>query len=522
MKVSLKRFLLCFALVCSSLLLHAQVAAYKKHGRNVVKHNDGSVSVGRTRNYEPHGKWYTTYPNHTHKHFGKYDHGKAVGRHTSWWPNGQQKWIVDYEAGVRNGTFIAFDSSGENIEVCHYKNGVLSGAYYRKDTTDNSWIKGEYSDGVRSGLWSSFIHDSTIACYYDSGKKSGSVVMWTSDTVRTQGFYKNDIRDSVWREYKSGKLVHEYWYANGIQYKTDKLFFADSDSAYCETRYSAPEQPSMFIVYQKPGVPGKTEWYSNFTLDSIHLYHPNGNIHLRIVYRKGYYDTPVLHMANYVYNEEGQLTIKTLSGTNGKDSLRYDYGTNGNILRVSNFSRGRLLSTTYYYQHGKTWIHYAEDSIRIYSAEGQQYKMGSTVYSREFLRLDSIENSFGSIPVFNDPDAPAPPDMSAAASKLMPTPPVLAEFPGGLDSLKAFLRKTLKYPRQQLEDNVEGIVHVKFTVEVDGTISNPQVVYEKPVVPAFSREALRVVRSMPKWKPAQGSYGPEKCYFVLPIKFSLE
>ena len=92
-----------------------------------------------------------------------------------------------------------------------------------------------------------------------------------------------------------------------------------------------------------------------------------------------------------------------------------------------------------------------------------------------------------------------------------------ASFPGGKDSLAAYLKENLRYPQSAIKDSVEGEVRVRFSVRPDGSISNVKVV--SSVDPRLDEEAIRVVQSMPKWKPA--SHG-ENTPFVLPIRFTLK
>ena len=76
----------------------------------------------------------------------------------------------------------------------------------------------------------------------------------------------------------------------------------------------------------------------------------------------------------------------------------------------------------------------------------------------------------------------------------------MPEFPGGTDSLNAFLRREIVYPKVALENGITGTVLVEFIVEKDGRVTNGKV--KVPLYSDCDAEALRVVMSMPKWKPA--------------------
>lgn len=94
-----------------------------------------------------------------------------------------------------------------------------------------------------------------------------------------------------------------------------------------------------------------------------------------------------------------------------------------------------------------------------------------------------------------------------------------AEFPGGPDKLKEYLKKNLSYPDIAREEGVEGKVFVKFVVGKDGTIKDVKVI--RSVDPLLDKEAVRVVSEMPKWTPAQQHDKPCASYFTLPVNFVL-
>jgi len=96
----------------------------------------------------------------------------------------------------------------------------------------------------------------------------------------------------------------------------------------------------------------------------------------------------------------------------------------------------------------------------------------------------------------------------------------MAEFPGGTNALMKFLQQKLRYPAAASENGIEGRVAVSFVIEKDGSISNATVV--KGVNPALDKEALRVVLSMPKWKPAKQAGKNVRFKYTVPITFKLQ
>ena len=99
-------------------------------------------------------------------------------------------------------------------------------------------------------------------------------------------------------------------------------------------------------------------------------------------------------------------------------------------------------------------------------------------------------------------------------------PQLRAEFPGGMAALRAFLAENCHYPKEAQENNLQGVVLLEFVVEEDGTITAITVL--RSVCEALDEEAIRVVKAMPKWKPAVNNGLPHRSFFQLPITFTLE
>ena len=94
----------------------------------------------------------------------------------------------------------------------------------------------------------------------------------------------------------------------------------------------------------------------------------------------------------------------------------------------------------------------------------------------------------------------------------------MPEFPGGMPAMIEFLQTNLKYPKDAIKQQVGGRVMVMFVVETDGTLSNVRVA--RKVFPSLDKEAVRVVKAMPKWKPGKEKGRPVRVNFTLPVVFS--
>ena len=94
------------------------------------------------------------------------------------------------------------------------------------------------------------------------------------------------------------------------------------------------------------------------------------------------------------------------------------------------------------------------------------------------------------------------------------------EFPGGNEGLAAYLRKNLVYPESAVDNGVQGRVTVGFIVERDGSVASVEI--KKSVDPALDKEALRVVKSMPRWKPGKQLGKAVRTRFSVPVVFRLQ
>lgn len=96
----------------------------------------------------------------------------------------------------------------------------------------------------------------------------------------------------------------------------------------------------------------------------------------------------------------------------------------------------------------------------------------------------------------------------------------MPEFPGGMGALMQFLGKNIKYPTIAQENGVQGRVIVQFVVNKDGSIVDPVVV--RSVDPYLDKEALRVIKSMPKWKPGMQRGKAVRVKYTVPVTFKLQ
>lgn len=96
----------------------------------------------------------------------------------------------------------------------------------------------------------------------------------------------------------------------------------------------------------------------------------------------------------------------------------------------------------------------------------------------------------------------------------------MPEFIGGETAMFEFVAKELKYPSDESE--FYGTLLFQFIVEKDGSISNAKDITSLSPPPSYVKEVLRVIYMMPKWKPGTHMGKPVRCYYLFPIRISMD
>ncbi|NQU88415.1 MAG: TonB family protein, partial [Mariniphaga sp.] len=94
------------------------------------------------------------------------------------------------------------------------------------------------------------------------------------------------------------------------------------------------------------------------------------------------------------------------------------------------------------------------------------------------------------------------------------------EFPGGARALYAYINNNVRYPVLAQENGIQGKVFVKFVVDVDGSVSNVEIT--RGVDSSLDKEAMRVIKSLPKFKPGKQHGRPVRVFFNSSINFQLQ
>jgi protein TonB len=97
----------------------------------------------------------------------------------------------------------------------------------------------------------------------------------------------------------------------------------------------------------------------------------------------------------------------------------------------------------------------------------------------------------------------------------------MPEFPGGQQALFKYLSENVKYPVIAQENGIQGRVICQFVVNKDGSIVDVEVV-RSGGDPSLDKEAVRVIKTMPKWKPGKQRGKPVRVKYTVPVNFKLQ
>ncbi|MGV9013091.1 MAG: energy transducer TonB [Flavobacteriales bacterium] len=117
-------------------------------------------------------------------------------------------------------------------------------------------------------------------------------------------------------------------------------------------------------------------------------------------------------------------------------------------------------------------------------------------------------------------DAPPPPPPVEEVTYDLAAVQEQPEFQGGMAQMYGYLKKNIKYPDMEFDAGIQGKVYVEFVVEKDGSVEDVSV--RRGVSPGLDKEALRAVRSMPKWSPGKMNGKAVKVRFTIPVDFKLQ
>ncbi len=134
-------------------------------------------------------------------------------------------------------------------------------------------------------------------------------------------------------------------------------------------------------------------------------------------------------------------------------------------------------------------------------------------------KVISTEDIKGEEGIDNMIEEPAAPVIEEPKDEVFLVVEEMPDFPGGPAAMMKYIASNIKYPRVATQQGLEGRVIVTFVINAQGEVSNVEVV--KGIGGGCDEEAIRVIKSLPKWKPGKQNGRAVSVKFTVPIKFAL-
>ncbi len=545
----------------------------QKNGLYTEYYNDGTKSSeGNYVNDDKNGTWITWYANGKMasklNHYSRCDDVVACsdGIQQWWYENGRLK---DQKKYVKNKMTYAWSwyENGMPKFYQFYENGLKEGTWlvYADPSvaTDTfpSFID-IYSKGKREGIHKAYGHGKlSEEQFYANDQLNGSYKKWDANgNLSVLENYVKGNRDGLCKYFNNGKCIREAIYSDGKINGTEKEFEESgmmfriswyTQGQIDSTRNFHPNgKTSIFRSYKYyPGFV-RTEEFSTYT-----EWDAAGNLLLRGTYHfemkdkdwtTYYNDGKIKSLTPYTagkikgvyrkYYSNGKKLIELECDGNSVITQPKVWDEKGNPIKagtkryqeiVDSSKPGEIYNDPKKYRENRT-------SQPDLFPGGDENKKAVGGRGDDLTKEDSknTNNNQSTSTEITDPrgkgNVPYPKEdprnpyhdqlvIPKDTSLIFQFAEVMPAFPGGGDTLIKFLQKNIKYPAKS--DGKQGTVYISFVVEKDGSITTVKPLKEVPGAPEFTKEAIRVVNSMPKWIPGKMNGTLVRVECKLPVRF---
>ncbi|TND07188.1 MAG: hypothetical protein FD123_3333 [Bacteroidetes bacterium] len=431
------------------------------------------------------------------------------------------------------------------LKTENYLDGLLHGEYKQFNETFNLVVSGQYENGKRSGLFTEFSKDFTtryertyrndslvkeaefgrkhIEYELRDGVKHGVYKEWSTYSgghLKLQGQYVNGERHGTFQEWnRTGKKWLEYNYVNG-ELTGERKEFDENGWVTIHAFFKNGDYDSTYTTYYDKSLKheeqwfcrdGKFEgtyfrWHEHVCIDKQayqpELY-PGALMGIPSLAEEGQYVNDKREGKFTGYACDGKLlyTAHYRSGT--LDGLYEEYHANGKIFIRQEFKTGQLAGTLKVWEpNGKLQKEYSIAEIKSNMVDQDPVAGIRRFAARASRRPDEVTDPGDEI-------------------GLMEFPEEQPSFPGGESEMYKYLSQNIRYPAMEKEMGIQGTVYIKFIIGKDGSVSEVEVARSVPGGTGLEKEAVRVIRSMPRWSPGKTNGRPVRTKYTLPIRFIL-
>ncbi len=492
--------------VAIDLVLKYQVSinSFQKNGFCQMIYKGSVLMEGNYKNEKRNGEWVFKGMNDTIQEKGSYVNGEKNGEWISYYSNGKASCFMYFKNGLKDGVFKGFYKDGSPAFEKTYISGLVEGiaTYY-------------YPNGKIS-VFETFLGDSLNGLakeYYENG------------VLKEEKYMKGVKRDSVYKfYYEDGTLWEHIFYKNGNEYNVIAYNSPDGKPLNCCT---LKDGNGIMRFYDKEGKLTSEKSLKNSMKDGSVKYFEKGILTTEGLYKENKYHG--LWTENYEtgelysqinYTDDKKSGKATFYFKDGKVSQYGDYKDNEREGVWRNFGSGSELQSEITYSGGK------------YNGEAAFYSKGKIVNSGTYLngvktgywkffnekgRVSSQIN-YGDLIVSNE-GASFEIASEKEKNEVFTILETMPEFPGGVNMMMDFIRKNIVFPGDAKESGISGTVYVNFTIDITGEITSIKIL--RGVYSSLDKEALRVVKSMPKWSIGLYYGRPVQVLYNLPIKYTV-
>lgn len=509
-----------------------EVESYSRGKRNGVRkefYPDGKLAFeGAYSNHKPEGVWKYWHKNGKPEKTGTYKDSLKVGTWQYWYDNGELSRTEYYLNGKKEGVQHEFYKNGNPKVDISMSGGLRNGTVTVYETNGKKESETEYVNDVKHGRSRKWYNEVLISeSEFRNGLLNGYVHRWTSkgDTLEWAS-YVNNVREGQTIRWKNNKRVSEELYVNDRQQGQCNYFDRQTGKL-------------LYIRWMNAGKP-----------DSLQTFYPNG----QRMNRECFNEAGLRNGRYFEWSETGSVLVTGYYFNGQKQFVWKVFYPNGNLKSIATYQLGSLSGAySRYYANGKKMFLQqfavgeaetkAEGKPQIWDENGKPLKPGTPQYeaikasvyvdetfvkpvdtnSRGHL-TGSSENKVRSIGEVIGSDE----EMSVEGPKQDAIEPVhdrevftfaeqMPVFPGGEAALQKYLSENLKHPETCLE--CKGVVYITFVIEKDGIITGVKVAKGLTGHPEFDREAIRLIKAMPRWTPAKMNGRPVACTMTQPVRF---
>ncbi|MBL7684357.1 MAG: TonB family protein [Flavipsychrobacter sp.] len=413
----------------------------------------------------------------------------------------------EYNRGRKTGTWRYYEN-GKLSMIEEYTNNGLESYNTYFNTDSNVIMEGSYyhyNDKAiyRFGTWLYYSRTGKInrALDFRNGKLNGYSTYYDSvlSSKIAEGNFLNDKKDGYWKYYNpvTNETQSIESYQNGLLHGPYVVFGKNK-----KTKYSG------FYEYGKPIDTCRVYYSDSDSLSGIINYNKTKGyaVYFDSVSRK-----KVLEGSINEYGRSGKwkryhagtekLNREEPYKNNMLDGYMVEYDMEGKVNAVSNYFQGRKEGQFLVYHPGTElkWLelYFSDDTI---DGEQKTYYMNGRLKRRENYKYGKLiagicfDEQGEEIPYF--------------PIKTLP------EFEG---DVMTYIGANLKYPPEAIDAKIEGKVIIGFSVNIYGRVEDVTII--QSLDPQCDQEAIRLIKEMPQWKPAQIDGIPIKMYQTLPIVF---